>query len=230
LTVGLERRKVNWVLDADIRDFFGQLDRVWLRRFLEHRIADPRVLRLVDKWLAAGVVEDGIWSQTERGSAQGASVSPLLANVYLHYVFDLWVDWWRHHEARGDVIIVRFADDFTVGFQHRDDADRFLTALRDRFAKFGLELHPDKTRLIEFGRYATERRQARGLGKPETFTFLGFTHICATGRPPHRSQRAGLPHWAPTSGMWRRSGPPDKGASRGRGVAIGSRCGPSVPR
>jgi retron-type reverse transcriptase len=125
LTVGLERKKVNWVLDADIRDFFGQLDRVWLRRFLEHRIADPRVLRLVDKWLAAGVVEDGIWSQTERGSAQGASVSPLLANVYLHYVFDLWVDWWRHHEARGDVIIVRFADDFTVGFQHRDDADRF---------------------------------------------------------------------------------------------------------
>jgi group II intron reverse transcriptase/maturase len=182
LTVGLERKKVNWVLDADIRDFFGQLDRAWLRRFLEHRIADPRVLRLVDKWLAAGVVEDGIWSQTERGSAQGASVSPLLANVYLHYVFDLWVDWWRHHEARGDVIIVRFADDFTVGFQHRDDADRFLTALRDRFAKFGLELHPDKTRLIEFGRYATERRQARGLGKPETFTFLGFTHICATGR------------------------------------------------
>ena len=182
LTVGLERKKVNWVLDADIRDFFGQLDRVWLRRFLEHRIADPRVLRLVDKWLAAGVVEDGIWSQTERGSAQGASVSPLLANVYLHYVFDLWVDWWRHHEARGDVIVVRFADDFTVGFQHRDDADRFLTALRGRFAKFGLELHPDKTRLIEFGRYAAERRRARGLGKPETLTFLGFTHICATGR------------------------------------------------
>src|SRR6476661_8389989 len=182
LTVGLERKKVNWVLDADIRDFFGQLDRVWLRRFLEHRIADPRVLRLVDKWLAAGVVEAGIWSQTERGSAQGALVSPLLANVYLHYVFDLWVDWWRHHEARGDVIVVRFADDFTVGFQHRDDADRFLTALRDRFAKFGLELHPDKTRLIEFGRYAAERRRARGLGRPETLSFLGFTHICATGR------------------------------------------------
>ncbi len=182
LTVGLARKKVNWVLDADIRDFFGQLDQAWLRKFIEHRIADRRILRLIDKWLAAGVVEDGIWSQTVRGSAQGASASPLLANVYLHYVFDLWVDWWRGHEARGDVIVVRFADDFTVGFQHRDDADRFLCALRERFARFGLELHPDKTRLIEFGRYAAERRRARGLGKPETFTFLGFTHICATGR------------------------------------------------
>lgn len=182
LAVGISRKKVNWVLDADIRNFFGQLDQAWLRKFLEHRIADRRILRLIDKWLAAGVVEDGIWSRTVRGSAQGASASPLLANVYLHYVFDLWVDWWRHHEARGDVIVVRFADDFTVGFEHRDDADRFLCALRERFARFGLELHPDKTRLIEFGRYAAERRRARGLGKPETFTFLGFTHICATGR------------------------------------------------
>ena len=183
------------MLDADIRDFFGQLDRVWLRRFLEHRIADPRVLRLVDKWLAAGVVEDGIWSQTERGSAQGASVSPLLANVYLHYVFDLWVDWWRRHEARGDVIVVRFADDFTVGFQHRDDADRFLSALGDRFAKFGLELHPDKTRLIEFGRYAVERRRARGLGRPETFSFLGFTHRLARGPTVRQllSHTSGIP-------------------------------------
>jgi group II intron reverse transcriptase/maturase len=181
LAVGITRKKVNWVLDADIRDFFGQLDRAWLRRFLEHRIADHRVLRLVDKWLAAGVIENGTWSRDETGSQQGASVSPLLANVYLHYVFDLWADWWRRHHARGDVIIVRFADDFTVGFQHRDDAERFFSDLRDRFAKFGLELHPDKTRLIEFGRYAAERRRARGLGKPETFTFLGFTHICAAG-------------------------------------------------
>lgn len=179
LAVGIERKRVNWVLDADVRDFFGQLDRVWLRKFLEHRIADRRVLRLIDKWLAAGVVEDGEWSRTERGSAQGASASPLLANVYLHYVFDLWADWWRRQPGRGDVIIVRFADDFIVGFEHEDDARRFLVELRERFARFGLELHPDKTRLIEFGRRADRDRQARGLGKPETFDFLGFTHICA---------------------------------------------------
>jgi len=182
LTVGIERKKVNWVLDADIRDFFGQLGQAWLKRFLEHRIADKRVLRLIDKWLAAGVVEDGAWSQTEQGTPQGASVSPLLANVYLHYVFDLWADWWRRRYAHGDVIIVRWADDFIVGFQHRADAERFLNELRERFAKFGLELHPDKTRLIEFGRYAAENRQARGAGKPATFDFLGFTHICAKTR------------------------------------------------
>jgi group II intron reverse transcriptase/maturase len=182
LTVGVTRRKVNWVLDADIRDFFGQLDRVWLRKFLEHRIADRRVLRLVDKWLAAGVVEDGTWSETEKGSAQGASASPLLANVYLHYVLDLWVNWWRRQPGRGDVIIVRWADDFIVGFEYEDDARRFLDELRDRFAKFGLELHPDKTRLIEFGRRADRDRQVRGLGKPDTFDFLGFTHICARAR------------------------------------------------
>jgi len=182
LTVGIERKKVNWVLDADIRDFFGQLDRVWLKKFLEHRIADTRVLRLVDKWLAAGVVEDGNWSQTVQGSPQGASVSPLLANVYLHYVFDLWADWWRRRHGHGDVIIVRWADDFIVGFEHEDDARRFLVELRERFAKFGLELHPDKTRLIEFGRYAAERRRARGLGKPDTFDFLGFTHLCGKTR------------------------------------------------
>lgn len=179
LTVGIGRKRVNWVLDADIRDFFGQLDRVWLRRFLEHRIADGRVLRLIDKWLAAGVVEDGAWSKTEHGAAQGASASPLLANVYLHYVFDLWADWWRRQPGRGDVIIVRFADDFIVGFEYEDDARRFLVELRERFARFGLELHPDKTRLIEFGRRADRDRKARGLGKPETFDFLGFTHICA---------------------------------------------------
>jgi group II intron reverse transcriptase/maturase len=182
LAVGITKRRVNWVLDADIRDFFGQLDHVWLRRFVEHRIADKRVLRLIDKWLAAGVVEDGEWSATQEGSPQGASASPLLANVYLHYVFDLWVDWWRRTHAHGDVIIVRFADDFIVGFEHEEDARRFLVELHQRLAKFGLQLHPDKTRLIEFGRHAARQRRARGLGKPDTFDFLGFTHICATSR------------------------------------------------
>ena len=182
LAVGIGRKRVNWVLDADIRDFFGQLDWTWLRRFLQHRIADKRVLRLVDKWLAAGVIEDGEWSATEQGSPQGSSASPLLANVYLHYVLDLWADWWRRRHAHGDVIIVRWADDFIVGFEHEQDARQFLDELRERFAKFGLELHPDKTRLIEFGRSAAQRRRKRGLGKPETFDFLGFTHICAKSR------------------------------------------------
>ena len=158
LAAGIYRRRVNWVLDADIRDFFGQLDRNWLRTFLRHRIADMRVLRLIDRWLAAGVIEDGQWTESIQGSPQGASVSPLLANVYLHYVLDLWADWWRKRHARGDVIIVRFADDFIVGFEHREDAERFRDELRGRFAKFGLELHPDKTRLIEFGRHAARDR------------------------------------------------------------------------
>jgi group II intron reverse transcriptase/maturase len=170
------------VLDADIRNFFGQLDQSWLRRFLGHRIADKRILRLIDKWLAAGVIEDGQWTASEEGSPQGASASPLLANVYLHYVYDLWVDWWRRQHARGQVITVRFADDFIVGFEHEEDARRFLDELRERLAKFGLELHPDKTRLIEFGRHAARLRKARGLGRPETFDFLGFTHICAASR------------------------------------------------
>ena len=182
LAVGIARKKVNWVLDADIRDFFGQLDHSWLRKFLGHRIADKRVLRLIDKWLAAGVIEDGNWSQAMEGAPQGASASPLLANVYLHHVFDLWADWWRRRHARGDVIIVRFADDITIGFEHEEDAQRFLTALRERFAKFGLELHQDKTRLIEFGRRAARDRATRGLGKPETFDFLGFTHICGKSK------------------------------------------------
>jgi RNA-directed DNA polymerase len=182
LAAGIYRKKVNWVLDADIRDFFGQLDRAWLRKFLGHRIADKRVLRLVDKWLAAGVIEDGTWTECDRGSPQGASVSPLLANVYLHHVFDLWADWWRKRHARGDVIIVRWADDFIVGFEYQQDAERFLEELRGRFAKFGLELHPDKTRLIEFGRLAARNRAARGEGKPETFDFLGLTHICAKSK------------------------------------------------
>ena len=182
LTVGVQTKRVNWVLDADIRDFFGQLDHVWLRRFLEHRIADKRVLRLIDKWLAAGVVEDGQWAACEEGAPQGASMSPMLANLYLHHVYDLWVDWWRSRHARGNVITVRFADDFVVGFEYEDDARRFLDELRERLAKFGLELHPDKTRLIEFGRRAARDRSVRGLGKPETFDFLGFTHICAKSR------------------------------------------------
>jgi len=182
LTAGICQNKVNWVLDADIRDFFGSLDRDWLERFLRHRIADNRVLRLIGKWLAAGVIEDGNLSVPEQGTIQGAPVSPLLANVYLHHVLDLWAIWWRNHEARGDVIIVRFADDFVAGFQYQDDAERFWAALRERFAKFSLELHPGKTRLIEFGRYAAPRRKARGQGKPETFSFLGFTHICASGK------------------------------------------------
>lgn len=185
LAVGISQRRVNWVLDADIRDFFGSLDHGWLRRFLKHRIADKRVLRLVDKWLAAGVVEDGQWTASEEGAPQGASASPLLANVYLHYVFDLWADYWRRRHAHGHVIIVRFADDFIVGFEHEEDARQFLTELRQRFAEFGLVLHPDKTRLIEFGRNAARNRATKGLGKPETFDFLGFTHISAKSRRGH---------------------------------------------
>jgi RNA-directed DNA polymerase len=182
LSVGLTTRRVNWVLDADIRDFFGQLDHDWLRKFLRHRIADERVLRLIDKWLTVGVIEDGTWTESDQGSPQGASLSPLMANVYLHYVLDWWVAWWRDHHADGDVIIVRWADDFVVGFEDEQDARRFLTELRERFAQFGLELHPDKTRLIEFGRHAARKRRRRGEGKPDTFNFLGFTHICMTSK------------------------------------------------
>src|SRR5664279_4365918 len=182
LTVAITDRQVNWVLDADIRDFFGQLDHSWLRKFVRHRIADERVLRLIDKWLTVGVVEDGEWTECDEGSPQGASISPLLANVYLHYVLDLWVEWWRRQPGRGDVIIVRWADDFIVGFETEQDAHQFLSELRERFARFGLELHPDKTRLIEFGRNADWKRRRRGAGKPETFDFLGLTHICARSK------------------------------------------------
>jgi RNA-directed DNA polymerase len=178
LAVGIEKRSVNWILDADIRDYFSSLDHSRLERFLEHRIADRRVLRLIQKWLRAGVIEDGKWSKTVEGTPQGASASTLLANVYLHYVFDLWVHQWRGRHARGEVTVVRFADDAVVGFEHRDDAERFLGDLRDRFAEFNLELADEKTRLIEFGRYAARNRQARGLSKPESFDFLGFTHAC----------------------------------------------------
>ena len=162
LTAAIERKKVNWVLDADISDFFTGLDQSWLAKFLEHRIADKRVLRLIQKWLRAGVIEDGEWTARRRATAQGASVSPLLSNVYLHYVFDLWADQWRTRHARGDVILVRFADDYVAGFDHREDAERFLADLRERFAKFGLELNAEKTRLIEFGRFAARDRQAVG--------------------------------------------------------------------
>ena len=182
LAVGITRKKVNWVLDADLRDFFSRLDQGWLERFLGHRIADKRVLRLIGKWLRAGVIEDGKWSDTPEGTAQGASVSPLLSNVFLHYVFDLWADQWRRRNAHGDVVLVRFADDYVAGFEHREDAERFLDDLRERFARFGLELAAEKTRLIEFGRFAAENRARRGERKPETFTFLGFTHVCARTR------------------------------------------------
>ena len=182
VTVGIEKRNVNWVLDADIRGFFDAIDHGWLLRFLEHRIADRRVLRLIQKWLAAGVIEDGKKAQFDQGTPQGASVSTLLANVYLHYAFDLWAHQWRGRRARGEVVIVRYADDFVVGFQHRDDAERFQAELKARLARFGRELAADKTRLLEFGRFAAENRRARGLGKPETFEFLGFTHICAKTR------------------------------------------------
>ena len=182
LYAGVLTRKVNWVLDADIRGFFEAIDHGWLVKFLEHRIADRRVVRLIQKWLNAGALEDGTRTWSDTGTPQGGSISPLLANVYLHYVFDLWARRWRKTHAHGDVIIVRYADDFIVGFQHRADAERFLADLRERFAKFGLELHPEKTRLLEFGPFAAEGRRRAGKGKPETFNFLGFTHICGKKR------------------------------------------------
>ncbi len=199
LAVGIRRKKVNWVLDADIRGFFDTIDHGWLLRFLEHRIADRRILRLIQKWLSAGVMEEGKWTKSREGTPQGASVSPLLANLYLHYVLDLWVQQWRTRYAQGDVIITRFADDFVVGFQYRGDAERFLRELRERLRKFSLELHPDKTRVIEFGRYAASNQRARGEGKLEHFHFLGFLHLCGkteTGKflivrrtQPERMQR-----------------------------------------
>jgi group II intron reverse transcriptase/maturase len=182
LYVGIEHRKVNWVLDADIRGFFDNIDHEWMLKFLKHRIADKRILRLIQKWLTAGASEDGQWSRTTVGTPQGSVISPLLANVFLHYVFDLWANQWRERHARGSVIIVRYADDFVMGFQSQVDAERFLRELRKRMEQFGLQLHPEKTRLIEFGRYAAERRRQRGEGKPETFNFLGFTHCCGTTR------------------------------------------------
>ena len=182
LYVAITRKKVNWILDCDIRGFFDNLSHDWLLKFVQHRVADRRILRLIQKWLKAGVMEEGEWKNTEMGTPQGSVISPLLANIYLHYVFDLWVDVWRKKCARGDVVVVRYADDNVLGFQHLADADRFLTELRERLAKFGLELHPDKTRRIEFGRFAEQNRKQRGEGKPEAFDFLGFTHISGKDR------------------------------------------------
>jgi RNA-directed DNA polymerase len=179
LAVGIERRKVNWVLDADIRGFFDTIDHEWLVKFVEHRIADRRVVRHIKKWLNAGVLENGKRMQVEEGTPQGGSISPLLANIYLHYAFDLWADQWRRRHARGQVVIVRYADDFVVGFEHQQDGLRFWEELKQRLRKFNLELHPDKTRLIEFGRNADHDRRKRGEGKPPTFDFLGFTHSCS---------------------------------------------------
>jgi group II intron reverse transcriptase/maturase len=182
LVVAIERRKVNFVVDADIRSFFDTVDQDWLIRFVEHRIGDPRIIRLIRKWLKAGVLEDGIVSVSEQGTAQGAVISPLLANIYLHYALDLWAERYRRREATGDMIIVRYADDFIVGFEHEHEARHFLDALRERLKEFALSLHPEKTRLIEFGREAENNRKRRGLGKPETFDFLGFTFICGRSR------------------------------------------------
>jgi group II intron reverse transcriptase/maturase len=182
LCVGIDSRKVSWILDADIRSFFDEISQEWLTRFVEHRIGDRRIIRLIQKWLKAGVLEDGIVTVGDRGTGQGTVISPLLANIYLHYALDLWAVRWRRREATGDMIIVRYADDFIVGFQHESDARCFLDEMRERLREFALSLHPEKTRLIEFGRFAAERRKRRGLGKPETFNFLGFTFICGKTR------------------------------------------------
>jgi RNA-directed DNA polymerase len=182
LIVGITSRKVNFILDADIRSFFTEVSQQWVVRFLEHRIGDKRIIRLVQKWLRAGVLEDGVVTVEEKGTGQGSVISPLLANVYLHYVFDLWAERWRRREATGDMIIVRYADDIVVGFQHEHDARRFWDAMRERLREFSLSLHPEKTRLIEFGRHAATNRARRGLGKPETFKFLGFVLICGKSR------------------------------------------------
>lgn len=178
LAFGIKAKKIGWVLDADIARFFDTISHEWLVRFVEHRIGDKRIVRLIIKWLKAGVLEEGQRTESTEGTPQGAVISPLLANIYLHYVYDLWVNQWRGRHARGDMIVVRFADDTVVGFQHRDDGERFLADLKERLDEFALSLHPEKTRLIEFGKFAAERRARRGEGKPETFDFLGFTHIC----------------------------------------------------
>src|SRR3984893_11572326 len=182
LCVGIHSKKVSFILDADIRSFFDTVNQEWRIRFVEHRIGDRRIIRLIRKWLKAGVMENGAVTVSDQGTGQGAVISPLLANIYLHYVFDLWAVRWRQREATGDMIIVRYADDFIVGFQHESEARRFLDEMRERLQKFALTLHPEKTRLIEFGRFAAERRQRRGLGKPETCNFLGFTFICGKTR------------------------------------------------
>ena len=185
LIVGISTRRVNFIFDADVASFFDSVSKDWLVRFVEHRIGDKRIIRLIRKWLKAGVLEDGVVTVSEMGTGQGSVISPLLANIYMHYVFDLWAHRWRRREAQGDVVIVRYADDFVVGFEYEDDARRFWDALRARLEEFALSLHPDKTRLIEFGRHAADRRARAGLGKPETFTFLGFLFVCGKS---HRGQ------------------------------------------
>lgn len=182
LVVGITGKKVNYILDADIRSFFDTVNHTWLIRFLEHRIGDARIIRLIQKWLKAGVLDDGIVVASDVGTGQGSVISPLLANIYLYYAFDLWAERWRRLEAKGDMIIVRYADDIVLGFQHEADARRFHDAMTERLQRFSLELHPAKTRLIEFGRFASRQRAERGLGKPETFNFLGFTFICGKSR------------------------------------------------
>ena len=182
LVVGITSKKVNWILDADIRSFFDSVSQQSLIRFVEHRIGDRRIIRLIQKWLKAGVLEDGVVTVSDTGTGQGSVISPLLANVYLHYVLDLWAERWRRREAGGDMIIVRYADDLVVGFEHETDARRFRDATRERLEEFSLSLHPEKTRLIEFGRHAATARKQRGLGKPETFNFLGFTLLCGRSR------------------------------------------------
>jgi RNA-directed DNA polymerase len=182
VTVGISRKKVNWVLDADVSGFYDAMNHDWIIKFVEHRIADKRMVRHIKKWLNAGVLEDGVKTRSEEGSPQGGSVSPMLANVYLHYVFDVWIQQWRSKHAKGDVIAVRYMDDIIVGFQHRFEAEQFLSEMKERFLKFNLKLHPVKTRLIEFGRFAKSNRNERGDGKPETFDFLGFTHMCSEKR------------------------------------------------
>lgn len=182
LTVGITQKRVNWMLDADIRGFYDTISHEWLVKFVEHRVGDKRIVHLIQKWLKAGVLEEGSWTPSEEGTPQGGLISPVLANIYLHYAFDLWAHQWRKRNARGEVILVRYADDFVVGFEHRAEAEQFQRDLTERLGKFNLELHADKTRLIEFGRFAATNREKRGEGKPETFNFLGFTHICGKTR------------------------------------------------
>jgi len=186
LWVGIMRKKVHWILKLDVQAFFDKVDHAWMVKFVEHRVGDKRIVRLIQKWLKAGVMEQGRWFETKEGTPQGSVISPVLANLYLHYVLDLWVNQWRRQKANGEVITLRYADDAVLGFQHRDEAERFLEQLRERLQKFGLELHPEKTRLIEFGRFAARDRRARGQGKPETFEFLGFIHICGSTRKTGR--------------------------------------------
>jgi len=188
LATGIDQKRVNWILDADIEGFFDHIDRDWLVKFIEHRVGDIRIVRLILKWLNAGIIEGTDWSDNGKGTPQGAILSPILANVFLHYVFDLWINQWRTRHSRGDMIVVRYADDFVIGFEHEADARECLESLHQRLGEFGLRLHPKKTRLIEFGRGSAARREREGLGKCETFDFLGFTHACGKTRRAKRSR------------------------------------------